>query len=163
MNVEVEELEDLLGPEECGPQAYPRRRRRRKKVRRYLRLSAQMVRVNSWWSAARDGTSTKENGTHHGDKTRLPLQVMDGGKRAWNGVGWNSMENRVMEAAEDYLENCANMNVDIEVLETLLKPENLEISPRYILKYSTSRGSKIFQLFDTTEKPGHGGCFAIAP
>ena len=32
-------------------------------------------------------------------------------------VGWSSVGKRVMEAAEDYLENCANMKVDIEVLE----------------------------------------------
>ena len=30
-----------------------------KMVARYLRPSAQMVRVNSWWSVVRDGTSTK--------------------------------------------------------------------------------------------------------
>ena len=60
-----------------------------------------------------------------------------------------------MEAVEDYLENCAHVKVDIEVLESLLKPENLEVSPRYVLKYSTRRGSNIFQLFDTSEKPNH--------
>ena len=54
-----------------------------KKDARYLRPSAQMVRVNSWWSVARDGTSTKGSGTHQGDKIRLLLQVMDSGKRAW--------------------------------------------------------------------------------
>ena len=52
------------------------------------------------------------------------------------------MEKRVLEAAEDYLENCANMKVDIEVLERLMEPE----------KYSTRGGSNIFQLFDTSEK-----------
>ena len=34
-------------------------------------------------------------------------------------VGWSSVEKRVMEAVEDYLENCANVKVDIEVLESL--------------------------------------------
>ena len=38
LKVEVEELESLLGPDEA----------RDKKVARYLRPSAQMVRVNSW-------------------------------------------------------------------------------------------------------------------
>ena len=32
------------------------------------------------------------------------------------------------EAAEDYLEKCANMKVDIEVLERLMEPENLDHS-----------------------------------
>ena len=56
------------------------------------------------------------------------------------------MEKKVMEA---------HVKVDIEVLESLLKPENLEVSPRFLLKYSTRRGSNIFQLFDTSEKPNH--------
>ena len=43
----------------------------------------------------------------------------------------------------------------IEVLERLMEPENREISPRYILKYSTRGGSNIFQLFDTSEKQDH--------
>ena len=65
------------------------------------------------------------------------------------------MEKRVMEAVEDYPENRANVKVGIEVLEHLMEPENLEISPRYILKYSTRGVSNIFQLFDTSEKPDH--------
>ena len=32
----------------------------------------------------RDGTSTEGSGTRLGGKIRLPLQVMDGGRRAWN-------------------------------------------------------------------------------
>ena len=51
------------------------------------------------------------------------------------------MEKRVMEAVEDNLENCAHVKVDIEVLESLLKPENLEVSLRSVLKCSTRRGS----------------------
>ena len=51
--------------------------------------------------------------------------------------------------------NSAQMKVDIEVMESMLQPENREISPEYILKHSTTRGSNIFQLFDITEKPKH--------
>ena len=60
-----------------------------------------------------------------------------------------------MDAVEVYLENCAQVKVDIEVVESLLKPEKLEISPKYILKHSTRRGSNSFQLFDTSEKANH--------
>ena len=60
-----------------------------------------------------------------------------------------------MEAAEDYLENCANVKVGVEVLESLMEPENLEIFLWYILKNSTRGGSNIFQLFDTSEKLDH--------
>ena len=48
---------------------------------------------------------------------------------------------------EDYLENCAHVKVDSEVLESLLKPEN----PRL----DDERRQLFFQLFDTSEKPNH--------
>ena len=60
-----------------------------------------------------------------------------------------------MDAVEDYLERCAQVIVDVEVVERLLRPENLEVSLRYVLKHATSRGSNIFQLFNTSEKPNH--------
>ena len=60
-----------------------------------------------------------------------------------------------MDAVEDYLENCAQVKVDIEVVESLPRSENLEVSPRCVLKHSTRRGSNIFQFFDTSEKPNH--------
>ena len=41
------------------------------------------------------------------------------------------------------------------MVERLLRPENLEVSLRYVLKHSTRRGSNIFQLLDTLEKPNH--------
>ena len=52
-----------------------------------------MVRVNSWWSVVRDGTSTKGGGTHLGDKIRPLFQVKDSGKRIWksrelDGARW---------------------------------------------------------------------------
>ena len=53
----------------------------------------------------------------------------------------------------DKLEGCAQVIVDIHVVERLLRPENLEVSLRYVLKHATSRGRNIFQLFDTSEKP----------
>ena len=36
-----------------------------------------------------------------------------------------------------------------------MEPENEEVSPRYILKYSTRGGINIFQLFDTAEEKNH--------
>ena len=68
-------------------------------------------------------------------------------------VGWSQDEKSVMDAVGNYLENCAQVIVDIEVVESLLRPENQEVSLRYVLKHSTRRGSNIFQLFDTSEKP----------
>ena len=65
------------------------------------------------------------------------------------------MENWVVAAMEDHLGSCAQVKVDFEVVESLLRPENLKVSPRYVLKHSARRGSNIFQLFDTSEKPNH--------
>ena len=59
------------------------------------------------------------------------------------------------DAVEDYLANCAQVIVDIELVESLLRPEDLEVSLRYVLMHATYRGSNIFQLFGTSEKPNH--------
>ena len=48
LKVEVEELESLLGPEDSDVEDEPWKKQGTKRVARYLRPSAQMVRVNSW-------------------------------------------------------------------------------------------------------------------
>ena len=52
-------------------------------------------------------------------------------------------------AVEDYLEGSAEIQVDIEALERLIEPEDEKVCLRYILKYSTTRGSNMFKLFNT--------------
>ena len=52
------------------------------------------------------------------------------------------------------MQSCAQIIVDIDVVERSLRPENLEVSFKYVLKHATRRGSNIFQL-DTSEKPNH--------
>ena len=59
---------------------------------------------------------------------------------------------RVIDAVEDYLESCAQVKVDIDVVERLLRPENFEVSLRYVLKHAAGRGSNIFHLFDTKSR-----------
>ena len=88
VKVELEELEDLLVPEDVDVD-----------FRRILKeasdergceifetfstdgLSEFLVPIGH------DGTSAEENGTRHGDKIRRPLQVKDGGKKATSGRG----------------------------------------------------------------------------
>ena len=41
------------------------------------------------------------------------------------------------------------------MLKRLLRPENLEVSLRDVLKHATCGCSNMFQLFDTSEKPNH--------
>ena len=86
-------------------------------------------------------------------------------------VGWSPIEKRVMDAVEDYLESCAQNVVDIDVVEKLLRPDNFEVSLKYVLKHATRRGSNIFQHNRKTEplrgkqktmsgKPGKKLCMA---
>ena len=70
-------------------------------------------------------------------------------------VVWSPIEKRVKDAVEDYLESCAQVIVDIDLVERVQKSENLEVSLRYVLKHATSSGSNIYQFFDTSEKPNH--------
>ena len=61
LKVEIEELESLLGPDDTDVDFRRSfwKKQGTKKVVRYLRLSAQTVRVNSWWSVVRGETTTK--------------------------------------------------------------------------------------------------------
>ena len=69
----------------------PGKKQGTEKVARYLRPSAQMVRLHFGWSVVRDGTGLE-------------------GQR----VGWSSLERKVVVAVENYLENCVHTKVDIE-------------------------------------------------
>ena len=62
---------------------------------------------------------------------------------------------KVIDAVEDCLEKCAQVIVKIDLVESLLKPENLEVSLRYVLKHASYGSSNIFQFCDTAEKPNH--------
>ena len=42
------------------------------------------------------------------------------------------------DAAEGYLESCARVTVDIDVVERLLTPENFEVSLKYVLKHEAN-------------------------
>ena len=60
-----------------------------------------------------------------------------------------------MDAVEDDLEKCTQVKVKNDLVESLLRQENLEIFLRYVLKHENYGGSNIFKLFDITEKPDH--------
>ena len=66
------------------------------------------------------------------------------------GCGWSSSERKVMRAVENYLESSAE-------LECLIEPEEEKVCLRYILKYSTSGRSNIFQIFETSDRKGPPG------
>ena len=70
----------------------------------------------------------------------------------------SSPERKLVRAAENYLESSADIQGDVGVLERLIEPEEEKVCLRYTLKYSTRKGSSIFQFFDTSEKKGPSCC-----
>ena len=57
------------------------------------------------------------------------------------------MKKKVMDAVEDYLDKCAQVRVKIDLVESLLRPENLEVSLWYVLKHATYRGQQHLPAF----------------
>ena len=62
------------------------------------------------------------------------------------------MKKRVIDAVEDYLEKCAQVKVKIDLVESLLRPENLEVSSRYVLKHANYREVAISSSSSTQQK-----------
>ena len=75
--------------------------------------------------------------------------MKDSGKRVWKGRALDGplRKKKGYGAVENYLDNCVHMKMDVEVLERLMEPENQEVSPRFILQYSTREGGKCFPAF----------------
>ena len=88
-----------------------------------------------------------------GVKVHLLHQMKDSGKE--QRCAWSSSDRKVMRAVGNFLERSADIHVDVGVLERLIEPEEEKFCLRYILKYSTRRGSSIFQFFNTSEKMDH--------
>ena len=154
VKVRVEELEGLLGPEDVDVdfrRILERSKRRGRKIFETFSSNDMSFLLAEWsrWDKYKrapwrqDSSASASDGWRREDQEQLI-------------VGWSPIEKRVMDAVEDYLESCAQIIVDIEVVERLLRPENLEVSLKYVLKHATGRGSNIFQLSDTSEKkPNH--------
>ena len=57
------------------------------------------------------------------------------------------------QAVENYLENCADIKVDIGALASSIEPEDEEVCKKVHPElFDERRGSNIFKLFDTSEK-----------
>ena len=153
----MEELEGLLGPEDVDVDfrriLKEARDERGRKIFETFSSNDLSFLVAEWprWDKYKrapwreDSSASASDGWRREDQEQLT-------------VSWSAIEKKVMDAVEDYLESCAQIIVDIEVVERLLRPGNLEVSLRYVLKQATRRGSNIFQLFDTSEKPKESQC-----
>ena len=89
LEVDIEELEDLVGPDDIDLDfrriLEEARDEKGSAISETFSTDGQsefVVVSRSRW------TRTKGSGTHHGDKFRLRVQVMDGGKRAWKTESW---------------------------------------------------------------------------
>ena len=154
MKVQVEALEALLGPEDVDVD-----------FRRILKEARDERRRSIFETFSSNDMSFQEAERSRWDKYKRAPWRQDSSASASDGwrrevqeqlkVSWSPVEKRVMDAVDDYLESCAQVMAKIDLVESLLRPENLEVSLRYVLKHATGRGSNIFQLFDTSEKPNH--------
>ena len=126
VKVGVEELEGLLGPEDVDVD-FRRilKEARDEKGRKIFEtfssndLSFLVAEWSTWDKYKRapwrqDSSASASDGWWREDLEQLM-------------VSWSPIEKRVMDAVGDYLESCARIIVDIEVVERLLMPENLEV------------------------------------
>ena len=140
VKVRVEELEGLLAPEDVDVD-----------LRRILKEARDERGRNIFETFGSDDMSFLVAEWSRWDKyKRAPwrqdssVSARDGGKQAWDSlgnreqvtVGWSQDEKRVTDAVEDYLEKCAQVIVKIDLVESLLMPENLEVSSRNVLNHA---------------------------
>ena len=69
------------------------------------------------------------------------------------GRGWNARERTIIARTKQYLESSSGVKVRVEELEELLRPEDVDVDFRRILKEAREeRGRKIFETWP--ELPG---------
>ena len=151
VKVRMEELQDLLGPGDIDVD-----------FRRILKEARDERGCNIFDTFSSDDLFFLVAEWSRWDKYKRALWRQDSSASASDGwrrerrqeqliVGWSQIEKKVMDAVEDYLECCAQVIVDIDVVDRLLRPENLEVSLRCVLKHAAGRGSNIFQHIGKTE------------
>ena len=137
VKVEVEELEELLGPDDVDEDA-----------RRILKEASDAKGCATFETFSSDGLSeflvaSRSRWDKYKRKWNAPWRqnssasASEGWVARRPGTAESRMEfdgKRFLEAVEDNLEHCAHVKGDLDVLESLMEPENLEVS-RYVLKY----------------------------
>ena len=148
--MEIEELESLLGPDDTDADF-----RRNFEEARDEKGCAIFEAFSTGGPSDFGGQSfAMGQAPKEAESTSVERQWQEGLEE--QRVGWSSLERKVMECSGRLLGKMRpHKKVDIELLERLMEPENEEVSPRDILKYSTRGGSNMFQLFDTAEKKDH--------
>ena len=168
LKVQVEYLESLLGPEDSDVdfRRILEEARHKKGCAIFETFSSDgpsefLVSSRTRWDEHQRRLSAQREELRSVQPTWQQNSSSSASGRQWQAsleeqrVAWSSSERKVIAAVEDYVERCAGTKVDIEALERLMEPEEVEVCLRYVLKYATRRGSNIFQLFDTKEKKDH--------
>ena len=160
LKIEVEELESLLGPDDSDVD-----------FRRILEEARGERGCAIFETFSSEGPSEflviiRMRWDEHQRRLNAPWRQNSSASscgRQWQAgleeqrVAWSASERKVIGVVEDFLENVPRQKSGLEALERLMEPEDEEVSLKYILKYSTRRGSNIFQFFDTRgKKPFRG-------
>ena len=121
INVEIEELEDLLGPDVDVDRILTEARDERG-YEIFETFSSNdisfLVAERSRWDKYRRAPWRQESSASASDGWRREVQEH-------LKVSWSPIEKRVMDAVGDYLKSYAQVIVDIEVVERLLRPDIL--------------------------------------
>ena len=68
------------------------------------------------------------------------------------GRGWNARERTIIARTKQYLERSFSVKVQVEALETLLGPEDVDVDLRRILKEARDeQGCRIFETFGSND------------
>ena len=168
MEVEVEELESLLGREDSDvdfrrvlEEAWNKQGRAIFETFNSQEPSEFLVVSKARWDEHQRKMTVQKEELRRTPITLQQHSFSSMSERQWqadrDGLhdGWSHLERRVIAAMEDYLEKCINITVEIAGLELLMEPEEAEVCTRYIVKHAKRRGSGIFEIFDTKEKKDH--------
>ena len=142
VKAQVEALEDLWGPEDVEVDLRrilkEARDEQGRKIFETFSSNDMSFFVTDWsrWDKYKRAPWRQDPSASASDGWRR--EVQDG-----LTVSWSPVEKRVTGAVEDYLESCAQVIVDVDVVERLLWPENLEVSQRYVLSHVTGGSSNI--------------------
>ena len=71
------------------------------------------------------------------------------------GSVWNAPDSTVIAKMEQYPNDNDRMKLEIEELERLLGPEDSEVNLRHVLRNTSRRDGRIFEIFSSKEKSEH--------
>ena len=137
VKVRIEELQDLLGPEDVDVDLIRilKDARDERGLNIFETFSADgpndfLIAEWSRWDKYKRAPWRQDSSASASDGWRREVQEQ-------LVVGQSPVEKTVFWTVEDDLESCVHVILDIDVVGRLLRPENLEVSLRFVLKHAT--------------------------